>query len=420
MAKRKKLYITILILVPLIILFLGARSKQKEEKESPTTQPISALYAERGPYTVGLRNLKIKNEKVLEITIWYPASGDNTLKQEITYPYDVKMGGLGTVSIASFEGQAMSDAALDLSNGPYPLAVLSPGFSIGGTAYAWLAEHLASYGLVVIAPEHHEHLDPESQLWQAAIQRPQDILTVFTYVDQQSKPGGAFEGLIDPETVAVVGHSYGGYTALAAAGAQINTTGLQSHCQNAIEAEHEAAWICEILLPHLTDMSELAELDAIPDDLWPAIADPRVDAIVSMAGDAFFFGDDGLAEMDVPIMVIGGTADKDSPFMWSTYPAYEYSSSQAKVKIALNGAEDMIFTGQCESISWYLKFFSGEFCSDTTWDRGYAHTLTKHFTTAFLLAELKENQEALSELSSEGIDFVDVSFEAKGYGDLNR
>jgi predicted dienelactone hydrolase len=228
-----------------------------------------------------------------------------------------------------------------------------------------------------------------------------------------------FEGLIDPKHVAVVEHSYGGYTALAAAGAQIDSSELQLHCKNAIEEAHEAAWICEMLLPHLTDMADLAGLDAIPDDLWPAVADPRVDAIVSMAGDAFLFGEDGLAEIDVPVMAIGGTADKDSPFSWGTQPTYEYSSSSRKAKVALLEAEHMIFTAVCEMIPWYLKFFSGEFCSDTTWDRDYAHTLTKHFTTAFLLAEILQDQNAQSSLSPKGTDFVDVSYEAEGYGELN-
>ncbi len=126
------------------------------------------------------------------------------------------------MSIASFKGQAISDASFDLSAAPYPLVVLSPGFSIGSTAYAWLAEHLASYGFVVISPEHNEHLNPENELWRMAIQRPKDILTVFDYMDTQVDSGGLFEGLVNPETVAVIGHSYGGYTALAASGAKIN------------------------------------------------------------------------------------------------------------------------------------------------------------------------------------------------------
>ena len=74
-------------------------------------------------------------------------------------------------------------------------------------SYDWLAEHLASYGFVVIAPEHHEHLDPENELWRVAIRRPQDILAVFAYVDAAVGAGGTLEGLIDSDVVALIGRS---------------------------------------------------------------------------------------------------------------------------------------------------------------------------------------------------------------------
>ena len=137
MVIRKKLNITIILLVPLFILFLGAMSKQREEKESPAVQSVKAQYAEHGPYQVGIQNFKTESERVLEITVWYPALDDDYLDQEITYRYEIKMGEpFGTVAIASFDGQAVQDAPYDLSMSPYPLAVLSPGFSIGSTAYA--------------------------------------------------------------------------------------------------------------------------------------------------------------------------------------------------------------------------------------------------------------------------------------------
>jgi predicted dienelactone hydrolase len=165
----------------------------------------------------------------------------------------------------------------------------------------------------------------------------------------------------------------------------------------------------------MPDMAGLAGLDSIPEGLWPAWADPRVDAIVSMAGDAFIFGQAGLAEITIPVLAIGGTADSDSPYLWGTYPTYEYVSSPRKVKIALNDAEHMIFTGQCEAIPFYLKFFSGEFCSDTDWDREYAHDLVNHFATAFLLAELKQDVHAASELAPSAVDSSGVTYEAQGY-----
>ena len=415
MPSHKQTISLTVILMVLLVLFLGASQKRDDPLRS-TSLPPGATYAAFGPSPVGLRQLAIEAGAPLELQVWYPAIRPEDPVPETTYRYEIKMGDpLGSVAVASYEGQALPEAAYDLSGGPYPVVILSPGFSIGSSAYAWLTEHLASYGLVVISLEHVEHLDPGNELWRSAIERPQDILALLAYLDEEAGHGGVFAGLIDPERVAVVGHSYGGYTTLAAAGAQIDPASMQALCRQAVQAEEPGAWLCEQLTPHLDGMAALAGLDSVTPGLWPAWADPRIDAIVPMAGDAFFFGQDGLAKITAPVMAIGGTADKDSPYMWSAHPTYEYASSPRKARLALQGAGHMIFTGPCEKISWYLKFFSGEFCSDPGWDRVYAHDLVRHFTTAFLLAELKGDPNASAALSPEAVEFQGVSYDALGY-----
>jgi len=413
---KAKPSMAVLILVVLFVLFMGYQANQDDEVSNTSSPPESATYAARGLHPVGTRDLVIDDETPLDIRIWYPALNNDNLEEKIKYPYEIKIGApLGDVSIASFQGQAIREAPFDLSTNPYPLVILSPGFALGTSSYAWLAEHLASYGFVVVSPEHRETLDPQNELWRAAITRPQDILTLFEYLDEQVSPGSPLEGLTDTDLVAVIGHSYGGYTSLAAAGAQIDTNAFQSQCESVSGTEEPGAWLCEQLLPHMADMASMADLDSIPEGLWPAWAYPRVDAIVPMAGDAFFFGQPGLAEIDVPVMAIGGTLDKDSPYMWSTHPTYEYSSSAKKVRIALEGAEHMIFTGPCEKSPRLLKFFTDEFCSDSSWDRNYAHNLVKHFTTAFLLSELKQDPAASDALEPASVKFSDVTYDAQGY-----
>lgn len=416
MHHRKKSMNAVLVLVVLLVLFMGARAKQDREVTPVQLQVEGTTYSGRGSYRVELRDLVTEGDSPLEMTVWYPALNERNIEDGINYPYEIKMGDpFGTVRLATFTGHAVHDAPEDLSAGPYPLVILSPGFSIGSSAYAWLAEHLASYGFVVIAPEHREHLDPENELWQSAITRPQDILKVLAYVDEQVESGGAFAGLLNQDLVAVVGHSYGGYTSLVAAGATFDTGSFKSQCEDAQESDHPGAWPCDQLLPHVTDMASLAGLDSVPEELWPAWANPRVDAIVPMAGDAFFFGQAGLAEITVPVMAIGGTLDSDSPFMWGTYPTYEYVSSPRKIRIALTDAEHMIFSGPCENITWFLKFFSDKFCVDPGWDRQYAHVLIRHFTTAFLLAELKQDSAAAAVLNPATVQFSEVTYEAQGY-----
>lgn len=419
MSGQKRSVNLAIIIAVIAVLFMGAKAKRdREAKDMKYSNPqsVTLSYASWGSHPVGVRNLETDGESSLKFTTWYPASNGNDGKEKVSYLYELKMGDpLGMVSLATYEGRAIRDAEFGPSAGPYPLVILSPGFSFGSSTYAWLAEHLASYGFVVIAPEHQEHLDPSNELWQSAIERPQDVLRVFAYVDEQVMSGGDFGSLIDPELVAIIGHSYGGYTSLAAGGGQINTPAFVSHCEEAQASDHPAAWLCDEILPHLDEMANLAGLDGTPDGLWPAWADPRVAAIVPMAGDAFFFGHEGLAEINVPVMAIGGTADKDAPYEWGTYPAYQYTSSPRKVLISLTDAEHMIFTNPCEKIPFYLKPFSGEFCSDTDWDRTYAHKLVSHFTTAFLLTELKQDSAASDAFAVSNVDFPGMNYESQGY-----
>jgi predicted dienelactone hydrolase len=415
---RTLLIIGIVVLVVIAALAVSVTVPFGTGAARNAQRPDPPPYGARGPHPVGMRALATDGDAPLEMVMWYPADGVDA-DAKITYPYKVGMPApLGTVTFATYKGRASRDAPPDLAAGPYPLVVLSPGLSLGPTSYAWLVEHLASYGLVVIAPDHHEQIDEEFDvLWQAAVARPGDILDVLAYVDGQIGVGGALEGLVDAETVAVIGHSYGGYTALVAGGARIDTDGFTAHCDAAYASDHPSAWLCDKLMPHVADMAALAGLDAVPDGLWPEWADPRVDAVVPMAGDAFFFGQAGLAEMTVPVMAIGGTADEDSPYTWGTYPTYEYVSSPAKVRIALEGAQHMIFTGPCERVPLLmrLRLVSGEFCADPGWDRYYAHDLVNHFTTAFLLAELKGDADAAAALAPDAVGFDGMTYEAQGY-----
>lgn len=371
-------------------------------------------FSEAGPFAVGVRRLD-RDEAPVPVTAWYPAlqrSGNDSFQG---YSYAINMFGPdNATALATYSGQAWPEASDHRSGGPYPLVVLSHGFAITPGSYAWLAEHLASYGMVVVAPQHHESLDP-SVLWRSTVERPGDIRAVLTSVDEAVGPGGQLEGLIDSETVAVMGHSYGGYTALAAAGARLDTDAFTAICDSAYTIEDPLTFLCDALLPRLGDMADLAGLDSVPSGLWPAWSDPRVDAVVAIAGDAAMFGESGLTEVNVPLMAIGGMADTDSPFEWGTRLSYDGVSSVRKVEVALEGAAHMIFAGECASARRLLSLVSLGFCSDPAWDRTRAHDLVKHEVTAFLLVELAADDVAAAALVPGAQDVPQVRYRAEGY-----
>ncbi len=410
--EKKALYASIMV----VLLLLFAAAQNRADAQDSNTQIDTPAYGIRGTHTVGTRDFVIEGDAPLDITVWYPALNEDDIEEAIiAYPYmtnpDSSMGMEPIVT-----GQAIGEAPYDLDGGPYPLVILSHGFSLGRTSYAWLAEHLASHGFVVVAPQHYERVDETlSDFWRASITRPQEIGIVLDYIETQSAADGVFAELVDTEQIALIGHSYGGYTSLAMAGARIDIDGMEALCAEAEQSGDPNAWLCSMVLPYVTDMAELAGFDVVPDGLWPSWGDDRVDVIVSMAGDAYFFNEAGLAEITVPVMALGGTADTGTPFEWGTKLTYEYVSSETKARVAFEGAEHMIFGATCEALPFFTEIGFDAYCSDPVWDMGHAHDLAQHFVTAFLLAELTQDMDARTALAPDNINFGDVTYDASGY-----
>jgi hypothetical protein len=115
------------------------------------------------------------------------------------------------------------------------------------------------------------------------------------------------------------------------------------------------------------------------------------------------------------VMAIGGTADTDSPFEWGTELTYDHVSSDRKIEVALEDAAHLIFAGDCTSVRRILSLVSLGFCSDPAWDRTEAHDLAKHYVTAFLRAELGDDEAAKAALSPSLGELTNVGYRAEGY-----
>ena len=127
------------------------------------------------------------------------------------------------------------------------------------------------------------------------------------------------------------------------------------------------------------------------------------------------FGTAGLAELDAPLLVVGGTADHDSPFDWSSRLAYDSVSSPRKAEVALEGAGHFVFTGACQSMRRLFTVVPAGFCSDPGWDRERARAVTRHYVAAFLLAELAGESTSAAALSTAVAPVEEVGYRAAGY-----
>ena len=121
---------------------------------------------------------------------------------------------------------------------PAPLVVFSHGFTSDRFHFDYLAEHLASYGYVVVVPEHVGSNKKFAQaFWQGQLSvdvspfefysRPLDL----TYLLDKIENLPEFKGLINWEQVGVLGHSLGGNTALVVSGAPLNIKRIEQVCQ---------------------------------------------------------------------------------------------------------------------------------------------------------------------------------------------
>ncbi|MBL8152656.1 MAG: hypothetical protein JNM70_00610 [Anaerolineae bacterium] len=401
----------------LIVLLTGAVMGQDEAPARSGLRPDAPPYAVRGPYPVGYQTMVIESGSYpLTVAVWYPALNPDGLEEKITYPaVPAKFEGMPSDYLMPSYGRALQDAAPDAAGGPYPLVIFSHGFASYAYAFAYSTEQLASYGFVVFGPDHPEIWDPTyKDIPAASVNRPMDVQRTITLAETATAEGGALAGMIDTNQIAVAGHSYGGFTALLMGGARFDFEALKTTCAP-LPADHTIGALCVPLLAQPAEMAKLAGLDAVPEGLWPSWNDPRIKAIIASAGETELMGAKGLAEITIPVLLVNGSGDQTVPMEWGVTPTWKHISSPRKASVLLQNADHTVFAEKCANFPWPLEIGWYAGCSDPVWDLDRAHDLFDHFSTAFLLAELKGDADAKAALAASAVSFPGVTYEVVGY-----
>ncbi|MEO1147234.1 MAG: alpha/beta hydrolase [Cyanobacteria bacterium J06638_22] len=221
-------------------------------------------------------------------------------------------------SVDLYLPQGLSQAA--------PVVIISHGLGAEAAEFAVLAEHLASYGFAVAAPD---HVGSDAAIFEEIIagnyfgrldasefsDRPQDVTFLLDELERRARTGGPLSGQISLERVGIIGHSFGGYTGLVLASGEINHAKLDSTC-----TEEDPFLNLSLFLQ--------CQAVALPPSI-ESLKDPRIGAVLALNPiPSTLLGQASLSQIDVPVMIVQSSEDilapivpeQIEPFNWLTTP----------------------------------------------------------------------------------------------------
>jgi predicted dienelactone hydrolase len=240
------------------------------------------------------------------------------------YPFDPSEAGSGKVQVINLpklkdkQRQRLVPVDIYWSNSvtpTKPVVILSHGFSSERKDMRYIAEHLASHGFVVAAVEHigsnEEYKIDLTDLTTSRLtsmkpreflERPKDIsfvldeLAKFNQTDKHP-----LQGKLTTNNAMVIGHSFGGGTALSIAGAELQVNSLKERCPKVLR----------------TTVSTGEALQCVAQDLPEnryQLQDPRIkQAIALNPTSSLMFGETGLEKVQVPTLILASSKDETTP-----------------------------------------------------------------------------------------------------------
>ncbi|MEC7946674.1 MAG: hypothetical protein VX265_03840 [Myxococcota bacterium] len=255
-------------------------------------------------------------------------------------------------------------AACDI---PRPVVVFSHGNSGVRWQSVFFTERLATRGWIVVAPDHTHNtaLDYDaSKLGEVLFRRPVDIAAAFDWlVEELAGPGGALEGCVDPDDgYAVAGHSFGGYTALAVAGAIVDPETVLPYCTSTRD------WLCAEVEAHF-QREPVRPVDLSDGRVWASVP-------MTPAGMGALAG--GLGGVAVPVLMWGGGRDTLTSMADSVLPLFSGLAHEPRHLATVVDAGHYTFSDACTFLP------TSDDCTPPHRPPDEVHRLVNTMTTAFL------------------------------------
>ena len=303
-----------------------------------------------GEYPVGFRELEVTytrpdgdGDRTIPYMVWYPASGEGE-----RFPRH------------AFRRAEVATENAPPASGPFPTLAFSHGHLGVADVSTYLCEHFASHGWVVFSPTHVGNTTADGETRTADIYYLRSTDVSATLDDLEGHPE---LGPLVGSPMVVSGHSFGGYTAISLAGATFDVDGIVASCES------------DPSDPVCTDLDTEAQ-----DILRAGLHDDRFDAVISMGGgDSSRFGDTGVADVDIPVLVMVAEGDGHPAGSFAEDRYWNTLDHPEDLWVNLLGAGHQSFTDICATLAGFPRCPPAEYDADAglRWTVLYAHAFAR-------------------------------------------
>lgn len=279
-----------------------------------------------------------------------------------------------------------------------PVIVISHGMAGDRTTFAYLAQYLASHGFAVAVVEHPGISSQRFQRYFAglasppesmeSINQPLDVKYVLDELQRRSQSDLVLQNRLNLQQVGVIGHSHGGYAALSLAGATINFELLRRNCER----------------DNFLNMSLLVQCKTagLPPINYP-LRDERVKAIIAVNPlSSSIFGERGLSQIQVPVMLVAGSKDVVTPAVPEQIRPFTWLTTPVRYLVLIENGTHFSVLPESTSSSRVIPVPAEMVGPDPAIARSYLSTLS----VAFLQRHLANRPDYRSYLSASYAKFV--------------
>ena len=273
-----------------------------------------------------------------------------------------------------------------------PIVIISHGFGSLKDNFVSIAEHLASYGFVVLVPDHvgsdlsyrenylqgrlHTLLSPVEFL-----NRPQEISFLIDRLEELAAKDSQWKKLLNLEQIGVMGDSLGAATVLSLAGAELNYARLEETCNQ------------ENVIFNLSLYLQCRAQYLPPENF--NLGDPRIKAALAAHPLASgIFGPEGMSKIDIPLLITAGSNDLVAPVVTEQIHPFVWVNSEPKYLALFKPGTHFATSEQsAEGAASIPPFLMGQY-------QEFGRQYFRELNIAFFETYLRDRSEFLPYLSS--------------------